>query len=371
MNHPCPLVFRALVVCLGVFFLSGCGRKDASTAAGGPGGANQRQAVEVVPVKKRDLVETLNLVGSLAANETAQVRAEVAGVVREVRFEEGQRVEKGQVLLKVDDSELRAQLAQAEARFRLAELNFQRSENLSEQRSMSQAEADRFRSEFAASTAELSLLRVRLDKTEIKAPFAGVAGARNISPGDYVTAATVITTIDDLDRLKVDFQVPERFAGKVRPGTPFALKASAEERAVRGTGEVYFVSSVIDRSTRSTQVKGYVSSDAAGLKPGMFANIELVLERRPGALTVPEGAILANARGTQVVAVKDAGGEKTAEFIPVRTGLRARGYVEISPVQGSLDEGREVVAAGVGALILFPGAKLDPRPARPEFQPAD
>lgn len=361
--YPVILTFMALV-------FWGCGRQT-ETAVARTGGANQRQAVEVVPVKKRDLVESLNLVGSLAANETAQVRAEVAGVVREVLFEEGQKVEKGQVLLRVDDSELRAQLAQAEARFRLAELNFQRSENLTEQRSLSQAEADRFRSEYAGAKAELSLLRVRLDKTAIKAPFSGVVGARNISPGDYVTAATVITAIDDLSRLKVDFQVPERFAGKVRPGTAFALKASSNEREVKGTGEVYFVASVIDRSTRSTQVKGYVTSDPAGLKPGMFANIELVLDRRPGALTVPEGAILANARGTQIVAVKDSAGDKTAEFIPVRTGLRARGYVEISPLQGNLDEGREVVAAGVGALILFPGAKLDPRPARPEFQPAD
>jgi membrane fusion protein (multidrug efflux system) len=357
---------------VGALVLSGCGRKAASGAsAGGGGGAGQKQAVEVVAVKKRDLVETLNLVGSLAANETAQVRAEVAGVVREVRFNEGERVVNGQVLLKVDDSELRAQLAQAEARFRLAELNFQRSENLSEQRSMSQAEADRFRSEFAATTAELSLLRVRLDKTEIKAPFAGVAGARSISPGDYVTAATVITTIDDLSRLKADFQVPERFAGKVKQGTPFGLRATAREQEIKASGEVYFVASVIDRSTRSVQVKGLVAADSAGLKPGMFANIELVLEQRAGALTVPEGAILATARGAQVIAVKDAGGEKTADFVSVRTGLRARGFVEVEPLQGGLDEGREVVAAGVGALILFPGAKLDPKPARPEFQPAD
>jgi membrane fusion protein (multidrug efflux system) len=346
--------------------VAGCGRPG---AAGGPSGVQQKQPVEVVTVSRRDLVERLALVGSLAANESAQIRAELSGQVRAVMFHEGERVAKGQVLLKIDDAELLAQTAQSEARFRLAELNLKRSENLTEARSLSQAEADRVRSEFAAAEADLRLLRVRLAKSEVKAPFDGIVGARTISPGDYVTAATVITTLDDFSRLKIDFQVPERYVERIGPGSRFSVRAQAPSGEVRTTGEVYFTSSVIDRATRSTQVKGYLAGGEAGLKPGMFVNIEITLQVHSGVLTVPEGAILTTPSGHQVIAVREQGGEKVAAFVPVQLGLRETGLVEVAPLEeGALSEHDMIVASGVGALILYPGIKLTPRPLRPEFR---
>lgn len=347
--------------------LGGCGKKAASPAAASA--AAQVQPVEVAPVTRRDLVESLSLVGSLAPNETAQIRAEIAGQVRAVLFEEGQTVVKDQVLLRIDDSELRAQLAQAEARFKLTELNLKRSEDLTQARSMSQAEADRTRSEYASAEAELQLLRVRLAKMEIKAPFAGIAGARTVSPGDYVTASTSITTIDDLSRLKVDFQVPERFVERVKPGSKFTLRAQTPAGDVRTEGEVYFTSSIIERASRSSQVKGWLGAEIAGLKPGMFANIDIVLQVRRGALTVPEGAILVKPGGTFVIAVRIKDGVNVAEEVPVQLGLRERGLVEIQPLKAdTLDEQQSVVASGVGGLILYPGMKLEPRPLRAEFR---
>ncbi|HEY0865669.1 MAG TPA: efflux RND transporter periplasmic adaptor subunit [Lacunisphaera sp.] len=345
---------------------AGCGKKNAGPA---PTAGSGKQPVEVASIARRDLIESLSLVGSLAANETAQLRAEISGQVRSVQFQEGDHVTRDQVLLKIDDAELRAQLAQAEATFHLAELNLKRSQDLAEARSMSQAEADRFRSEFASAQAALSLLRVRVAKTEIKAPFDGVVGARTISPGDYITAATVITTLDDLSRLKIDFQVPERFTSKVKPGTPFTVRAQTPTGEARARGEVYFISSVIDRSTRSSQIKGYVTENPAGFQPGMFAGIELVLEVRRGVLTVPEGAILTTPAGPQIIAVRDKGADKVAEFVPVQLGLRERGLVEVSALKPeSLGEGQSVVASGVGALVLFNGLKLEPRPLRSEFR---
>lgn len=357
-----------LVSALTALLLTGCGRKSSAAATNL---AAQKQPVEVIAVARRDLVETLSLVGSLAPNETAQIRAEISGQVRSVQFNEGEQVVKGQVLFKLDDAELRAQLAQTEARFHLTELNLKRSENLTEAQSMSQAEADRMRSEFSAAEAELQLLRVRLDKMEIKAPFAGTVGARTISPGDYVTAATAITTIDDLSRLKIDFQVPERFASRVNPGSNFVVRAQSPAGETTVQGEVYFVSSVIDRATRSSQVKGYVTGETPALKPGMFANIDIVLQVRKGVLTVPEGSILTLPAGPQVIAVREKAGESIAEFVPVQLGLRAKGLVEITPEKGGLADNQSVVAAGVGALILFPGAKLEPRPLRAEFRVGD
>lgn len=352
-----------------IALVAGCGRKAATITARS---AAPKQPVEVVAIFRRDLIESLSLVGSLAPNETAQLRAEISGQVRSVQFNEGEQVVKGQVLLKIDDAELRAQLAQAEARFHLTELSLRRSENLTESRSMSQAEADRSFSEYASAEAEVQLLRVRLAKMEIKAPFDGVVGARTISPGDYITAATVITTLDDLSRLKIDFQVPERFTTKVKSGTTFTIRAQTSAGDARAQGEVYFISSVIDRATRSSQVKGYVTGTPEGFQPGMFVGIELVLDVRRGVLTVPEGAILTTLRGTQVIVVEDNNGDKVAAFAFVQLGLREKGLVEVSAVSPDvLSDHQVVVASGVGALILYPGIELEPRPLRAEFRIGD
>ncbi len=349
---------------------SACGKKPVNggpgAAAGGPGA--QKQPVEVTEVARRDLVDTLTIVGSMAANESAEIRPEIVGLVREILFTEGQPVTKGAVLVRIDDAEIRAQLAQVEARFKLAELNVTRSESLSVTNTIPQSETDRARSEYAAAKAELALLQTRLERTQIKAPFDGVVGARVISPGDYVTTLTVITTIDDLSRLKVDFQVPERFLSKVEPGTSFIVRSRVLERAAQVQGQVYFVSSVIDRSTRSSEVKGFLENPPPALKPGMFANIELVLEVRRGVLTVPEGAILTVPGASQVIAVRDSGADKVADFVPVQLGMRARGLVEVVALEGELAEGTPVVAAGVGALIIYPNARLEPRPIRDEFR---
>lgn len=345
---------------------AGCAREKSgnSTAVAG----QQAQAVEVAPVQRRDLRETLTVVGSMEANESAEIRPEIVGLVQGIYFEEGQAVKQGQLLMKIDDAELRAQYTQVEARFKLAELNVARSENLSETRTIPQSEFDRARSEFAAARAELEVLKLRIEKTSVKAPFDGVTGARRISVGDYVTSNSVLTTLNDLSRLKMSFQVPERYLSKVRPGTEFKISSRSLELPDDITGEVYFVNPVIDRTTRSSEIKGYLLNTTPALKPGMFANVEVTLEVKQGVLTVPEGAILTVPAGTQIITVKEENGEKTAEFVPVRVGLRAQGWVEIEARDGAtLEEGRQVVAAGVGALVLYPGIKLNPRPLRSQF----
>jgi membrane fusion protein (multidrug efflux system) len=335
---------------------------------GRPGGGAAKQAVEVVAVARRDLAESLRVVGSLAPNETATIRPEMSGLIRSIHFEEGQRVKKGDLLAKIDDAELQAQVAQTRSRHELARLNLERAENLRQTQSNTQADADRARSEFAATEAELALLRVRLARTEIRAPFEGVVESRTLSPGDYVNTQAAITTINDLSRMKVEFQVPERYLAKVRRGTKFTVRSTSVGAAEVDAGEVYFVNSVIDRQTRSSEVKGFLARTGAHLKAGMFASVEIVLEVRRGALTVPEGAILIGQQGPQIITAVEKGGDTIAAFVPVVLGLRSRGLVEIKPVKGELPEKTIVVAAGVGALALFPGAKLDPRPLRAEFQ---
>mgnify|MGYP000582285422 CR=1 FL=1 len=368
---PQPFPFVALLASLAIALLVGCGKKGTANAPRSAGGRNQVQPVEVTSVVRRDMAETLTVVGSVAPNESAEMRAEVSGLVRGIFFEEGQAVKKGDVLVKIDDAEIRAQLAQAEARFQLTTLSLERAENLRKTQSTTQAEYDRARTEFASAKADLAVLNLRMEKTEIKAPFDGIIGARSLSPGDYVNSQTPITTIDDLSRLKIEFQMPERFLFKVHPGTRITVASRSNESRQLVQGEVYFVGSVIDRATRSSAIKGLLESPPPSLKPGMFANIEVVLDVRTNVLTVPEGAVLTTTNGTTLIVVKGSEGDKSAEFVPVRLGLRSKGLVEVVPIKGALDEKSQIVASGVGGLILFPGAKLEPRPLKAEFRVAE
>lgn len=337
-------------------------------AMGGRGGSGQVQTVEVAEISRRDLIETLRVVGSVGSNETASIRPEMVGIIREINFVEGRPVKKGELLVKIEDSELAAQLAQSKARFELAKQNLTRAESLQQTQSNTQADVDRAKSEFAAAQADVDLLKVRIARTEIRAPFDGIVGSRTLSPGDYVNTQSIISTINDLSRLKAEFQVPERYITKVRKGTSFTVKATTSGEETATQGEVYFVNSVIDRNTRSSEVKGYLTKPSPLLQAGMFAVIEIVLDVRKNALAVPEGAIFVDQRGPQLVLVRELNGEKVAAFVSVKLGLRARGLVEITFVDGKLDEHQMVVAAGVGALALYSGAKLEPRPMHPEFK---
>ena len=324
---------------------------------------------EVVKLTRADLIDSITIVGSIAANETTTIRPEVAGTIREIYFNEGQAVRKGDVLLRLDDSELRGQYNQTSAAFELAKANLTRTEMLAKGNTASPAELDKAKADFDSAQANLEVLRVRLARTEVRAPFDGVMNARTNSPGDLLTTQSIISTIDDLSRLKVDFQVSERYQDKVKIGNTFTLHTTAGSTTLQGKGEVYFVSSSIDRNSRSVQVKGLLAQDQQPFRPGMFGTIDLILEVRKNILTVPEGAILATATGVQVVSVVTRDGQSVAKFVNVKVGLRARGVAEIIPLRdGDLAEGQSIVASGVGGLQLFDGGRLEPRPLNSAFK---
>lgn len=342
--------------------------------AGKPSAAAERppQRVEVVELAREDLRETLEVTGTVEANESVSIQPELPGIVREIAFLEGQAVEKGALLARLDDAELRAQVAEAEARADLARINRVRADALARDRTLAQAEVDRVRSEERAARAALDLLKVRLERTRIVAPSAGVLGARRLSVGDYATPSSVLTTLEDLSVLKVSFLVPERSIPQVRPGTRVSafVRVGSDTRRVEAEGEVFFVSSNIDPSIRASEAKAVLRSQPEVLRPGMFASVRLLLSTREGVLAAPEAALLAGARGVQIVAVGEDAGRPVARFVSVETGLRVGTKVEVRAVPpGTLAAGERIVAAGVGALSLFPGSPLDPVPARVALQP--
>jgi membrane fusion protein (multidrug efflux system) len=349
---------------------AGCrrgGEAPATAPANNP--LDRVQAVEVVPLGRRTLEETVELVGPLAANESAELRPELSGTLVEILFEEGARLAKGAPIARLDTRELEAQLAETRARFTLAERNLGRLQQLLQTEAASRLEFDEAEAEFKQLEAALKLLETRLDKSTLRAPFDGVAGARPVSVGDYVSPQVAITTIDDLSRLKVELEVPERYLPRLRVGTVFTVHTAAGGEVTRG--EVYFIPPVIELRTRAARVKGYIIDPPPALRPGMFANVVLVLRVLENVLVVPETAILTTPRGTVVVVARTKDGQASADFVPVRTGVRVPGFVEITPVGPPLAEGDRVVSAGVGALILLPGMKLQPvepvvKPGPPE-----
>jgi membrane fusion protein (multidrug efflux system) len=353
-------VFRSSVFCLTVFCLAACKKNDADAGGGPPDMMNREQPVEVMEITVMKLEESVGLVGSIAANESAELRPEIPGSITAVSFEEGSVLRKGDTLVKLDTRELEAQLAETRASFQLAEQNLQRNQLLLEDDAVSKLEVDAAIADHARLRAAIDLLEVRLAKSSVTAPFDGTAGGRSLSVGDYVTSQSIITTVDDLSRLKVEMQVPERYLPNLKPGGTFILRAATSGPEEDVTGEVYFVSPRIDEGTRSTLVKGYVNDPPAYLKPGMFANITLVLRTVEDALVVPETAILSSPRGTVLVMPKEKDGATIAEFVPVKTGIRSPGYVQVTPVGPPVKPGDKIVSAGVGGLILFPGMKLKP-----------
>lgn len=346
--------------------LTACEKKQEEAEGGGM--MDMVQPVEVMPVERMSLRETTRLVGTIAANESAELRPEYAGVVAAVHFEEGAVVEQGAPLIEFDTRELKAQLAEAKAGFALAIKTLERNRGLLAERAVSEREVDSAVAEHARLTAVIERLEVQLAKSTLRAPFAGVTGARSVSVGDYVTPQTMVTTVDDLSRLKVEMEVPERYLPLLQPGSIFQLQAATTAAGTETTGEVYFVSPRIDVESRSAMIKGLVVDPPAALKPGMFANVNLVLREVEDALVVPETAVLNTPKGSVLIKPTGPPGEQVAAFVPVRLGLRVPGSVQVTPVGPPLKEGDQIVSSGVGGLILFPGRKL--KPVEPVVTPA-
>ena len=343
-----------------LLLFAGC-KKSATPAAGGaPGG----MAVQVVAVEARlePIVESLSLVGTLLANEVVEVKSEIEGAVVSVPFQEGERVEQGRLLVQLDDSVLSAAVAEADANFKLAQTTFERDKNLLGDKLISQQDYDRSQAAFFAARATLERRKSEFNHTKISAPFAGIVGSRQVSPGQVIGKNTTITWVVDLDRLKAEFSVPERFVGRLNAGQLIELMIAAYPQQ-RFKGEVYFVAPQVDPAMRTALVRAYVPNSEQKLKPGMFANLELALRVRDNALTIPEPALMPMGdRITVLVVDKDL----TAQVRPVKVGMRTAGLAEIL---SGLQPGELVVVEGTQKAR--PGGKVKlapPEAAKPYVQ---
>lgn len=329
--------------------VSGC-RKAANPAAGGGGGGGFAVRVVAVPAKEQPVVETVSLVGSVVPNEMIDVKCEIDGPVKQIGFDEGQRVEKGQLLVLLDESKLAASLAEADANMRLAKTSFERTADLYRSKLISQQDYDQASATFSANEASVDLKRRMLSDARVVAPFSGIAGARQVSPGQVISRNTLITTLVDLDTVKVEVSVPERYLSQVQVGLGVGFKVAAFPGETF-KGEVYFISPQLDAGTRTALVKARIANPGGRLRGGMFANLDLALELRKLALVIPEPAIMNNGDTTMVFTVN---AQNKAEMKPVKVGLRLAGRAEIL---SGLTAGDRVVVEGVQKLR--PGAPVE------------
>ncbi|WP_020399207.1 efflux RND transporter periplasmic adaptor subunit [Kordiimonas gwangyangensis] len=297
------------------------------------------RAVTVVstPVETREFSDVVEALGTARARESVTLTARVSDTVSKVQFEDGQVVKRGDVLIKLEDDEERAQLSEAEANLKEAERSFERIKNLVKQGNASTAALDTEQRRLDEARYRLQAAKARLDDQRIVAPFDGLLGLRQVSEGSLVTSNQPITTIDAIDTIKLDFSVPERFIATLKPGQAVEAKVSAYPDRVF-SGKITTIDSRIDPVTRSVIVRAEVPNEDRLLRPGLLMTVQ-VLSRSWEGLSVPEQAIVPSA-GHQYVFVMQGDEAKRRE---VQLGLRRPGYVEV--VEG-LELGDRVVVEG-------------------------
>ncbi|HZA66557.1 MAG TPA: efflux RND transporter periplasmic adaptor subunit [Geminicoccaceae bacterium] len=322
-------------------------------AEGAPGPAAQGAMavpVETAPVQVGPIQRRLTAVGSLRSNESVIVRPEVAGRIAEIRFDEGERVTKGQPLVVLDDSIYRAEVEEVQASLELSRANHERAIDLLQRGAGTTKARDEALARLRADEAALQLAKAHLDKMVIAAPFEGVVGLRKVSVGDFVNVGQDMVNLEQIDPLKADFRVAEVYLGAVRPGQRIELGVDAFPGETFA-GEVYAIDPLIDESGRSVVLRARLPNPDDRLRPGLFARVTLVLNERNDAIQVPEQALVPQGQDQFVFRVVDG----KAALTRVEVGIRREGMVEITEGLGPEDE---VVTAG--QLKVRDGAPVKP-----------
>ena len=331
-----------------------------AAAPGTGGGVAATQApvtVEVVTVERRAMAYDVSAVGSLVSNESVVLRPEIAGRIARIGFRDGEAVQRGAVLVELDNAVQRAELQQARAKLTLAKANSGRTEDLFARNFVSQSSRDNARAELDLARASLDLAQARLDRTVIRAPFAGVVGIRSVSPGDFVQDGDALINLEDIATLKLDFRLPELYLDRVQQGQALELATDVlpdETFAAR----VDAIDPLVDAQGRAVRLRASLANPAGRLRPGVFVRVRLVLAERPNVLVVPEAALVAAPGNVQFVYQVLEG---KAQRVDVTTGMRRDAVVEI--VSG-LAQGAQVVSAG--QLKLRDGAPVLVREQAPK-----
>ncbi|MEN4904205.1 efflux RND transporter periplasmic adaptor subunit [Luteimonas sp. TWI1437] len=322
-------------------------------ACGSPESAARPEGGAAVPVTTtvtalRDWNDTVAALGTVKARESIMLTAKVSETVQRVHFDSGDDVDAGMVLVTLTGGQQQAALEAAEAAAIEAEQQYRRGAGLVDQQLIARASLDTLRATRDAARANVAEMRANVGDRTIRAPFAGVLGIRQVSPGALVTPGTAIATLDDISTVYVDFPVPETRLAAIAPGQR-VFGRSAAYPADEFEGVVQTIDARVDANTRAVTVRGAFGNPDRRLRPGMLIQVRLQ-QRTRQALMVPEIAVIQVGRDTFVYRVRE---DETVEQAPVEIGVRQDGLAEL--VEG-LTPGERIVLDGTGKLR--PGMKI-------------
>ena len=309
----------------------------------------------------RSIADIVEAIGTTQANESVTITAKVTDSIRQVRFDDGDFVQQGDVLVELTNAEQTALLQEAEAGKQDAQNQYDRLKNLLEQRSIPVSDVDEAQARLSGARARYQAVVARLDDRLIRAPFTGLLGFRQVSAGTLITPGTPITTLDDISVIKLDFALPEVHLGVVHPG----LSLTAESAAFPGrsfAADVRTVGSRVNPVTRAVPVRARIDNPDALLRPGMLMTVKLTTASRD-ALMVPETALLQRGMETFVYAVTDGRAARTT----IDLGIRRDGWAE---ARAGITPGQEVVVEGVMKVRDGgPVRRAEPGQANPRVAP--
>ena len=271
----------------------------------------------------RQISDQISAVANLRPVDSVELMTEASGRVVELNLKPGQPVQKGDVLLRLDDRQARADLAVLKARLSDARRQYERARSLRTNNSVAQSQVDELQTAVAVAAAELEAAKVRLENHRIEAPFAGVIGLSDISPGAFLQAGTSITTLDSSAQLELNFSVPERFVGQVKLGQPVTAVSPAFPDQLF-EGQLVELATRISELSRTLAVRALIDNPDGQLRPGQFMSASLTLQQRE-ALVVPEQAVMVRGDEKYVFLAEDG----LARRVSVQIGNRMPGWVEI------------------------------------------
>jgi membrane fusion protein, multidrug efflux system len=332
-----------------VFLFYSCGQKKTNETGGMQKGGAKAPPMKVdgYVVKSQLFQENLEVPGSIVANEVAEIHPEVSGRIVQLNVVEGKYVGKGTVLAKLYDGDLRAQLNKLQIQLALAQKTEERQAQLLKIQGISQQDYDISLLQVNSLKADIGILQTSISKTVVRAPFSGKLGLNAISPGSYVTPASVIAVINQTDQLKIDFSIPEKYIAQIKTGQLITFKIDGSNKEFGA--KIIATESNVMENTRSLTVRAAIIGRDEALMPGAFAKVNLSFDPDPDAILVPTQAILPQARGKKVILYKSG----TAIFADVTTGIRDSARVQ---VLDGLKAGDTIVVTGL--LSVRPEAKI-------------
>ncbi len=337
-----------LLLSAGLFSWAACGKKKSVSTQQKEGAAKPPpMRVDAYIVRPQPFQENIEVPGSIVANDVAEIHPEVSGRIVQLNVAEGKYVGRGTLLAKLYDGDLRAQLNKLNVQLALAQKTEERQAQLLKIQGISQQDYDISLLQVNSLRADIGIIQTSISKTVVRAPFSGKLGLKNISIGSYVSPASVIAVINQVDQLKLDFSVPEKYIDKIRNGqlVTFTFEGSSKQLGAK----VVATESNITENTRSLTVRAAVIGTDPGILPGSFAKVQLSFDPDPNALLIPTQAVLPQARGKKVILYKSG----TAVFADVTTGVRDSARVQILD---GLKPGDTIVVTGL--LSVRPEAKI-------------